>query len=474
MRSPAPTTARTALELTIAELAPGGDGVAIAEVDGERRAVFTRGVAPGDRVRLAVDLSKRPARGRLVEVLTAGASRVPSPCAHVERCGGCDWMHVAAQAQTAAHEAHVRAALPRAWRAHPIEVHAAPATDALRYRERARLHVRASGGRAIVGMNEAGTRDPVEVDTCVVLRPELERARASLGPLLEGAHGTGDAQIALGAVPETDTPRKPVLDLRWSGALAPRCYAQLERAVADGAWAGARVVAGDTTRPATIGAPTPWMVGYDGEPLKLAPGGFGQASAAANARLAARVGELAASTSAERVVELYAGTGNLTVAIARAILGGARAEIIAVEAQREACEAAQVNLVARNLRARVIEEDAASFAWDKATSLIVLDPPRTGAREVAARLALSPVRHVLYVSCDAQTLGRDLAILCGEDEDAPLYAPVAIELFEMFPQTSHVETVVLLERSPSGARAARERARSGRTVDTARAAKRTP
>ncbi len=72
--------------------------------------------------------------------------------------------------------------------------------------------------------------------------------------------------------------------------------------------------------------------------------------------------------------------------------------------------------------------------------LVVLDPPRTGARAVAERLAGSRVARVVYVSCDAQTLGRDLAIL----EKA--YAPISVTAFEMFPQTSHVEAVVALER----------------------------
>ena len=78
--------------------------------------------------------------------------------------------------------------------------------------------------------------------------------------------------------------------------------------------------------------------------------------------------------------------------------------------------------------------------WSRSARLVVLDPPRTGARATAERLAASRVAHVVYVSCDAQTLGRDLAIL----ENA--YAPVSIQAFEMFPQTSHVEAVVALER----------------------------
>jgi 23S rRNA (uracil1939-C5)-methyltransferase len=140
--------------------------------------------------------------------------------------------------------------------------------------------------------------------------------------------------------------------------------------------------------------------------------------------------------TAEKAVELYAGAGNLSVLLARKV-----GDLACVESSRDACEAARENLAARGAKnARVVEADAAGYAWAKAVRLVVLDPPRTGARAVAERLATSRVPRVVYVSCDAQTLGRDLAIL----EKA--YAPVSMATFEMFPQTSHAEAVVALER----------------------------
>ena len=422
------------LEVSIAELAPGGSGVAIAEIGGERRAIFVRGVVAGDRVKVDVDTTRRPARGRVIELVASGADRVVAACAHTGRCGGCDWMQVSPEGQRHAHDAHVRAALPEAWREMPLAWHAAP--KRLGARARARVHVRASGGRAIVGMNEAGSDEPVEVDTCVVLDPALDRARAELEPLLSGAHGRGDAQIALGIG------SLPVLDLRWDGGLPPTFFGRMEQAIAEGRWAGARVLQGKAIKPATIGDPTPWMRGADGAPLRLAPGGFAQSSEDANAVLAERVAALVQETSASRVVELFAGAGNFTILLARSTAGGAAPEVIAVEADRAACDAARKNLAARGLTARVVEADAATFVPPARTQLVLLDPPRTGARAVAEALATTPVRYVVYVSCDPQTLARDLTILAGAR-----YRPRAVELVEMFPGTSHIETVVALERS---------------------------
>ncbi|HEY4117443.1 MAG TPA: rRNA adenine N-6-methyltransferase family protein, partial [Byssovorax sp.] len=346
------------------------------------------------------------------------------------------------EAQSRAHVDQLRAALPAAWREVEIVAHAAPSP--LAYRTRARIHARASGGRAIVGMNEAGSHEPVEVGRCAVLTPELESLRARVASILEGAHGHGDAQLALGAFAARDgSPRPGVIELTWSGPLAAACFGRMERGTTEGWLAGARVWSGESTKPASIGDPTPWMRGADHVPLRLAPGGFGQASDDGNALLARRVAALAkralGTREDARVLELYAGAGNLTV-----LLAALCKTLVAVESSRESCDAARMNLAARSLASnvtRVVESDASTFAIPAATHLVVLDPPRSGARDACTRIAASSARHVLYVSCDAPTLGRDLAVL-----EAARFAPLAVEVFDLFPQTSHVESVVLLER----------------------------
>ncbi len=419
------------IEATITSLAPGGDGVAHVEVGGERRAVFLSHTAPGDVLRAEIDTTQRPARGRVLDLLTQGPDRVAAVCPSFEPCGGCDWMHLSAAAQAQAHVDHVRAALPPEWRGTPIDAHAAP--RALGYRTRVRVHVHCHRGRGAVGMYRPRSHDPVQVDTCAVLDPGVERARRALAAFFDGSQGRGEAQLALGV------DRLPVLDLRWMGELAAICFGRLEGAVARRELAGARVTIDGATVPASIGDPTPWMAGADGAPLRLAVGGFAQASEEGNALLANHVAGVTRAFHADRAVELYAGSGNLSVVLAREV-----DELVAVESGRTACEAARANLAARGLRGRVIEADADGYAWNPQTRLVVLDPPRTGAKDVAARLAASRVRHVVYVSCDPQTLGRDLKIL------AVRFRPRSVATFEMFPQTSHVETVVALERRAPG------------------------
>lgn len=418
-------------DVVIESLAPGGDGVAHLEIDGERRAVFVRQCVPGDLASVEIDATTRPARGRLLHLFSAGAHRVSPPCAWTARCGGCDWMHVSLDGQSEAHLDHVRAALPAAWRGLAIDVH--PASASTGYRSRARVHARADRrGRVAVGMHEAKTHAPVEVDRCVVLDPALEPMRLALPGLLLGSSGRGDIRLALGAR------RLPVLEIDWIGDLAAAAFGRLERAVLDGTLAGAQVQLQGAKKPARIGDPTPWMMGPDGVPLQLAAGGFGQPSERGSADLARYVADVAGARGAETGVELYAGAGSLTVLLAQAIPA-----LVAVESDEASCVAARANLAARGSSARVVHADAEGYEWARGTKALVLDPPRTGARAVAERLAAGDVPRpptVVYVSCDPQTLGRDLAFLEGE------YLATSVRTFELFPQTSHVETVVALAR----------------------------
>jgi 23S rRNA (uracil1939-C5)-methyltransferase len=417
--------------VTLSSLALGGEGVAHIEHRGERRAVFVAHAAPGDRAQVEIDWARRPARGRILALESSGADRVATACPWSTRCGGCNWMHLSAAGQERWHVEHARAALPTRWRDLAISSHAAP--RALGFRARAQVHVRVDRrGRVAVGMHEARTHEPVEVERCVVLDPALDAARACLGALFEGCRGRGDVQLALGR------DRVPVLDVRWRGEVHGEVFARLERATVAGAIAGARITLEGASRAAKIGDPTPWMRGADGEGLQLAVGGFGQASEAMNAELGAHLAELLKAWAIRNAVELYSGAGNLSVVLARHV-----DDVVCVESNRNACEAARANLDARGLRAaRVVEADAQRYAWRSSRALVVLDPPRTGARAVAERLAASPVAHVIYVSCDAATLGRDLTIL----EQA--YEPMSVHVFEMFPQTSHVEAVVALNATP--------------------------
>jgi 23S rRNA (uracil1939-C5)-methyltransferase len=182
-----------------------------------------------------------------------------------------------------------------------------------------------------------------------------------------------------------------------------------------------------------IGDPREVTEGADGEPLVGPAFGFSQANAVVNRALAERVLALA-EPEGQRVLELYAGHGNLSVCLAPR----ARS-FVAVEQSEAAASACRDNLARRELNGRVIAADAASGARHGEADVVVLDPPRKGAREALGAIVAARPKRIVYVSCDLATLKRDL----GELRSAGFAVREAFA-FDMFPQTAHLETVVLL------------------------------
>lgn len=423
--------------LRIESLAAGGAGVAHLE----RGAVFVQGAAPGDLVEALVNTSVHPARGALLRIVEPGPNRIEPACPFVASCGGCDWMHLTPSAQEAAHAEIVRQAIKRATSLETIpEVRVHPAPSPLAYRTRARLFAKASGGRAKIGYRAAGTHDLAAVDACIILDPALASALADVPAVLYGAVGEGDILLARG---DHNEHQNLVVELLWRGSLPASTWASIDDRVKSGAWAGARVRLEGAAKPATFGDPRARIEGADDLPLLIAPGGFAQPSDEGAKRLARRVAELSSRNPGHdaageprplHVVELFAGSGTLSILLAR----GA-ASFTAVELEDEAVRCARHNLAERGLASKHVTADANAFPIPQRTDIVVLDPPRAGAPGAVRNILAAAPRLIVYVACDPATLARDLAPLVASG-----YALTDIETFELFPQTSHIETVVRL------------------------------
>jgi 23S rRNA (uracil1939-C5)-methyltransferase len=426
----------TRLEIT--SLAAGGDGVAHVDRPEGRRAVFVAGSAPGDVIDAEVDFAQRPARGGVFRVVQPSPVRVQPPCPLAGSCGGCDLMHISVEAQRDAHRSIVASALEHALHrvdgtATSPDVVVHPASASVGYRTRARLAIRARGASAVVGYRRAGRRFLQDVDSCAVLDPRLDRALSELRRLFEGETGDGEASLALGEE------ARPVVDLAWIGDLSARFFAGVSRSVESRALAGAEVWLPGASRPARFGDPHAVTTAADGEPLRVPSGAFAQAHPAVNVALGARV-LAAVEPDGRPIVELFAGSGNLTVLLARHATS-----LTAVESDGRAVEAAHGNLRNRGLSARILKADADTFEWPANARTIVLDPPRGGAEGASRKLAGSRVRRIAYISCDPSTLARDISLIAAGG-----YRPFLVETFEMFPHTSHVETLVALDKPHGG------------------------
>ncbi|MCS6901236.1 MAG: hypothetical protein RMJ98_16650 [Myxococcales bacterium] len=415
--------------LEITSLAIGGDGVAHTEFQGVQRAVFLPQVAPGERVEAQIDFSTSPARGEVVAVLSPSPFRRPPPCLHADRCGGCPWMFLNEEGQRRAKESLLTATVLRALgdRA-PREVMLHEASLHERYRTRARLAF--SGKRSLtVGYRKPRSHQIVQVERCLVLIPPLNSVLARLETWLEGSRGEGEILLALGQG------GKPVLELRWTrGEPAASLFLALERAVSEGELAGASVLSEGARSPAVVGDPTAWTEGADGAPLE-APA-FAQAHPEVAAQMGKHLRRLVGQ-GRPSVVELFAGAGTFTVMLAQGNL-----VYTAVDESRASCKAARRNLARRGLgHVRVQEANGMTWKIPSRTSLVLLDPPRSGARPVAEALANSSVAEILYISCDLATLARDLSILV-----AGRYNVLSLHGFDLFPQTSHLEVIAHLRR----------------------------
>ncbi len=400
-----------------------GDGVVVDPAG----PIFVRTALPGDVVLLGKPRRDgKIRRAELKKVIEPSPDRQPGPCAIAARCGGCPLMHASERACTAFKETAVRHALG----ALPFTL-TVPAT--VGYRTRARL---AFAGRSL-GYRMPGSRAVLDVPACAVLAPALADAlawlREALLPLLSGA---GD--LHLGSA-ETGDRLEAVLAIATDAPQPPALYRALEDAVARGTLSGAEAsIAGSRAR---FGDPIERSRDVDGRLLEVPVGGFRQAHLEANRLLGRAVLELGVPEG-KRVLELHAGHGNFTLPLA-----SRAASVHAVELGDDAASALRANLARHALEASVQAGDAAAITRGLRRGtfdLAVIDPPRTGAKDLMAPLAALAPARIVYVSCAPGPLARDLAMLCDGG-----YAVTAAQAFDLFPRTAHVETVVRLERASS-------------------------
>ena len=435
----------TTLTLRIDSLASGGDGVGRLE-SGE--VVFIPDTAPGERIEASIDLGQKPAQGRVLQILERSPDRVTPACSYVAICGGCGWMHLDLAAQERAHVAVVHGSIAHASAGAAVPaIVSHPPSSALGYRTRARLFVKIERGKLRIGYRAQGSHEVVAIGTCVVLHAALAPLLGDLPVVLRGASGEGDAQIARGKG------GVPVDDLAWSGEIPATTWAAIDARVKSGTWAGARVLVEGCSIPAVFGDPRPYVEAADGAPLAIAAGGFAQPSDHGAAALARRVDELARLASgppeqgplwkeerAHHVVELFAGSGTLSILLARDV-----ASFNGIEIDEAAAACARQNFAARGLEGKFTVADADAFVIPPRAEIVVLDPPRTGAPGAVKAILASSARAVIYVACDPPTLARDLGTLMRAG-----FVLTHVETFELFPQTSHVETVVRLVRPRPG------------------------
>lgn len=398
----------------IERLAHGGDGISHLS-DG--RVVFVPRALPGDVVEIVVERSrKRWARARIVSVVTPSPSRIPAGCPHFDVCGGCAFQHVDYAVELAEKTAAARQAFGRiaGIDVPDGEEHRASATSG--YRIRARLH----GDGTHVGYHAAGSHDVFDLETCPVLDPGLQ---AALGELTKAARGfRGELAI------ETAGGGELVVSLQ--GDATPKLLDRLA------AVPGVRgVVADEVTRgEPRVDTSVALGVGVDGT---VAAGRFRQSNGPMTPVLRDVV--LRRVGSGDRLVELYAGSGSFTFALAPHFRS-----IHAWEADDEAVRTGAA--LARALGHGHVVFASTDLGVDVPRigpdAVVLLDPPRTGAQMVCGALGGSRASKIVYVSCDVGTAARDARELVAGG-----WTLTSFDLVDMFPRTPHIEAVATFRRA---------------------------
>ena len=432
---------------TVAGLTHAGEGV----VHGGKTA-FVAGALPGEVVRF-----RRTARHRqhdeaqLLEVISAAPARVQPRCAHFGVCGGCALQHLEPAAQLALKEQQLRENLERVARVSP-ERWLPPLTGPVwGYRRRARLGAKfvRKKGRALVGFRERAAPYVAELERCEVLAAPAGGLISPLARLLD----TLAIREQLPQIEVAVADNATALVLRVLASPAAEDLARL-RAFAQAHGVRIYLQTGGLESVVPLepyATPLEYRLAPFDLTLAFAPTDFIQVNAAVNAALVARAVELLAPSPAARVLDLFCGLGNFTLALARhaqAVVGveGEAALIARARANAAANGLGNAAFHVANLCAPVGE-----FPWMRASyTHVLLDPPRTGARELLPALAALAPERLLYISCHPGSLARDLGVLVHEHGMRLAAAGVV----DMFPHTAHVESVALLAAAGSKQRAA--------------------
>jgi len=417
------------------------DGRGVARRDG--KAVFVRGALPGETVELAsVRTHRRYDEATAGRILAGAPERVAPRCRHFGVCGGCTLQHMGGPEQLAGKEASLLDALERLGHVRPRRLFPRIGGPAYGYRRRARLGVKfvRKKGRVVVGFREAGGRLVTDSAECPVLAPPGPALPALLAGLIGGMEtraripqvefAAGDAGAAL-AFRILDEPGRA--DTRRLAAFGREHDIAIW--VQTGGPDSLRLLHG----PALLGYSLPRF----GVSLHFLPTDFVQVNGAVNRALVGAAVDRLALPAGARVLDLFSGIGNFSLAFARR----AR-EVVAVEGAGTLVRRARANADANGLAnvvhhtANLAEPPRGAPRLSGRYDAVVLDPPRSGARALVPELARLAPAQILYVSCHPATLARDAGEL-----SAAGFALEAAGVADMFPQTAHAEAMALFRRA---------------------------
>ncbi len=420
------------------------EGRGIAHADG--KVIFIEGALTGERVTYASYRKKSNyEQAKVEQILKQSFMRVQPKCPVFGVCGGCSMQHLDPRAQVAVKQRVLEDNLQRIGKVSP-EVMLPPIYgQPWGYRQRARLSVRhvLKKEKTLVGFREQNGKYVADMQHCEILTPKIARLLPLLGELNEKfARRDIIPQIEVAVGEHVD-----VLVLRILEALTPSDEALIKE------FADKHQVQfwTQTKGPETVAPFYPldapklsYSLPEFGITMPFAPTEFTQVNSEMNRLMVSRAVRLLAPRAGERIVDFFCGLGNFTLPIARS-----GAQVLGVEGSDALVKRAKQNAEYNGLSGNTTFQMMNLFEMDEATlakagrfDKWLVDPPRDGAIELMKSIseATAPSR-IVYVSCNPSTLARDAEVLVHVKG----YKLKAAGVMNMFPQTSHVESIALFE-----------------------------
>ena len=442
-----------AIDVTIQKLVYGGEGLA----HNEGATVFVPLVLPGETVRATpIEQKKKFVRAELAQVLVASPERIAPECKHFGDCGGCDYQHIPYEKQTAFKQEILRETLRRIGRVDwtgPITLHA---SKPYHYRNRAQWKVRPmesndSGNEAVaagagaadksvdgkaqlrIGYFRARSTTLCAVTECPIVSPLLEKTLKSLREALASARLPRGLREIEAVVDDTDT--KLLITASFSGfpQRAGEFAATFREILPE--MTSLLFHNPGTERMELFG---PGFLEYtaNGTSYRLGHFSFFQVNKELVDEMAREVVDKDAK--GRLAFDLFSGVGLFSVPLSQQF-----DKVIAVESNPAATRDLESGFRgAKSIEVRNVEVSRFVQKNKQRPDFVVLDPPRAGLEPGDAdRIARLQPQQINYVSCDPPTLARDLSAFQQSG-----YEITDVHLFDLFPQTFHIETLVRLRR----------------------------
>lgn len=429
-------------EIFIDRLAFGGSG--FGSLDG--KACFVPFTSPGDRVRISIEKDKKSyCIGIVDEILSPSPHRILPQCPYFGSCGGCNWQQIEYAEQCRQKDNILAETLWRGARIDREHIKPILYSKPYEYRQRIQLKAHYSNGRTALGFNRRNSHNVVDIgNRCAIASAPLNDAISIVRDIISSFSDPSKIpQVDLSSSSEGNVSAL----FHYTGNLSEQLATHLRKdsyidstlhsiSMQSGRKNNYRHIKGLQQLKYTVPS-----ANGDGLNLYYTPDGFSQVNFAQNIALIEILTGICKSVPHKSILDLYCGNGNFSLPLA-----GIAEEVTGYEYFNKSVQLAKynasVNAITNANYFAMDSEVAVNHIVDNGNSfdLVILDPPRSGADIVSKILHKTGASNLIYISCDPLTLSRDISHIKSSGFEVVLVQPV-----DMFPQTYHIENLVLLK-----------------------------